>query len=416
MLILARRVGHLGPTEGRIDWVTMTTRCYNDQTNPVRQTTSVSQTNPGRRTGFSVGLARWGLAVCAAGVLFACSDGSRLRGFEPLAALVAIQPEGESVASVRMHQLPSGHKFSLHAVVRAQRDGEIVYFTDAPALEIEGNTLTAPQVRPWPDSRTTRVRWFTIEGSPPFIEWEKGRRFPRHQVVFRPDWGSGWRIPGDVRPGNSNLAFGAEGFGPTSFGTARYYVRVETYARGNRLAPEARFESPSLVAGEFEIDPAVPGVVINLAAPLTVPSQVFGLAQVEGLPPEPQILKEFQIQAKNRMTFSSAWVLNGFLSSIGHNWEDLEWSPLDLSGEERQVPWGTEVNPGDLLRAGGRVVFVFQDVSQARSTDQGLEPAKPGVVDYGDLCLDFSRGASVRRLDEVFSGGGQVEWARVAQR
>jgi hypothetical protein len=32
------------------------------------------------------------------------------------------------------------------------------------------------------------------------------------------------------------------------------------------------------------------------------------------------------------------------------------------------------------------------------------------VIDYGDLCLDFLEGAAIRRLREVFSGEGLVEW------
>ena len=56
---------------------------------------------------------------------------------------------------------------------------------------------------------------------------------------------------------------------------------------------------------------------------------------------------------------------------------------------------------GDLIRAGGRVVVLYED----RGT--------PGRLDRGDLCFDFEQGAEVLPLSEVFVGEGLLELARL---
>ena len=76
-------------------------------------------------------------------------------------------------------------------------------------------------------------------------------------------------------------------------------------------------------------------------------------------------------------------------------WEDVPWTGVELDGS-RQWP-----QPGDLLRAGPRLVMFLKD--------EGVE----GWLDYDDLCLDFDRGAAIRRLGEIFTGQGVVEWARL---
>ena len=71
---------------------------------------------------------------------------------------------------------------------------------------------------------------------------------------------------------------------------------------------------------------------------------------------------------------------------------------MEINGES---PWGGEgMASGDLLRAGERLVVLYED----RGTF--------GVLDAADLCFDFFKGAAVRRLDEVFSGDGLLEWTR----
>lgn len=359
------------------------------------------------------------LAVLALG-LVACGDPATISGFEPVEALVAVQVIGEDVARVASRQLPAGTAFSLLAVVRARRGEEEIYFTDAAALDIDGARIEADLLRRWPEDRRGRVRWFTIEGAPPYSDWQERGRLPRYQPVFRPEWGAGWTVSGDVRPRNGYLAFGLERLGPTAFGTARYHVRVEVYASGSNLTPLGRYSSPSLLDDEASVDPAAPSVTLTLPGALAAASRVFGLPQVEGVADDRR--PEFESMAEAGLLFSRARVLHGVMTEAGREWEDLDWTPIDLAAPEGGASrWGDDVRTGDILRAGPRVVFAFRDATEIDAVDASHaedEPIElePGVVDYSDWCLDYSRGAAVRRLGDVFAGGGEVDWGRIAER
>ena len=50
------------------------------------------------------------------------------------------------------------------------------------------------------------------------------------------------------------------------------------------------------------------------------------------------------------------------------------------------------------MQVGARWVVLYRDAGRV------------GVLDPEDLCLDFDQGASIRRLSDVFSGEGEVDW------
>lgn len=361
------------------------------------------------------------LALVTAG----CGDPSTVGGFEPVDAVVAVQVEGEDVARVGDRQLPAGTEFDLVVAVRARRGDDEVYFTEAEALEVDGRRLEAEELRRWPEQRRARVRWFTIEGTPPFIDWSERGRLPRYEPAFRPEWGAGWTVPGDVRPRNDNLAYGVDRLGSASFGTARYHARVEVYASGNNLTPIGRYPSPAVADDGATVDPAASSVTAVLPSPLQTASSVYGLPQVEGLPSDGELEARFKRMAGAGLLFSRNRVLRGVLAEAGRDWESIDWTPLDLAAPEAEAAvWGDGVLAGDVLRVGSRVVFAFRDALEAPAepeepeepdSDAAIE-IKPGVVDYSDLCLDYSRGAAVRRLGDVFAGGGEVQWGRIAER
>ena len=378
-------------------------------------------TSPSASTSYALGSRVVGGAVLCLAVLSGCGDSTSLRGYEFLDSLVAVRRAGDEVARTGVFHLPTGTRFEVLAVVRASHGDETVYFTDATSLEIGGSLVPSELLRPWPEGRRSRVRWFTIEGSPPFTDWQERSEFPKYYPVFRPEWGAGWTIPGDVRPRNVNLALGTDRLGPTSLGSARYHLRVEMYAPGSNLTPVGRYPSPAVVDDGAAIDERASGVVMTLSTPSTAASEVFGLPQVEGIDDGPAE-ETFTSLAGAGLLFSRAWVLRGILREAEVAWEDIDWQPIDLAAPESgSTLWGDQVQPGDLLRVGGRVVVAFRD-SRAEdivaSADDGERPltASPGVVDYSDLCLDYSRGAAVRPLGDVFAGGGDIEWAGIAQR
>ena len=113
-----------------------------------------------------------------------------------------------------------------------------------------------------------------------------------------------------------------------------------------------------------------------------------------------ELLDQIEELADHGVAFSRLTVLRDQIRQTGRSLEDLSWTIIDLAGDAR---WGQDAGPGDLLRAGDRVVVLYRDGGE------------PGVVDYGDLCFDYVQGVAVRALSDVFIGSGNdVELASLS--
>jgi hypothetical protein len=248
-----------------------------------------------------------------------------------------------------------------------------------------------------------RVRWFTVEGERPWVELdaESGiQGFKLHEFL-RSDWPISWSIPGEIDAAFDNHLAEDSALEEQLFGTQRYQVRIELYRFEDDLIPERVIRSWGIDDIKAHVDdfPTVEVALPGAAAPA---SRVFGLTQLD--PPEgagAELLGQIEELASHHLAFSHRTVLRDHLHAAGVTLGELEWRSIDLRGE---LPWD-EAAAGDLLRVGNRVVVLFQDRGD------------PGVVDYGDLCLDFVRGASVRALEDVFARDGEaVEWAAITRR
>jgi hypothetical protein len=336
---------------------------------------------------------------------------------EPRAAWVAVEVNGGGVAEVAPVEIAAGAPFRLYAVLEAaDRDGEPVYYTEAPALVIGGAPVPAAALRRWDRPQPIKVLWFTVEGTSPFLGLEAGEDLGRFRIepFFRSDWGIGWTVPGRLDPAHDDRLTAADRPPEVPFGTQRYQVRVELYsAEGSGLVPEARFSSPgpapvaemATAQGEAAAAPQPLRVTATLPGPAAPASAVFGLTGIEP-PPDasPELQATLLAWTRERLAFGRVAVLATILEAAGRSSGDLDWRQIELDGGET---W-SELTAGDLLRVGDRVVVLWRDAGE------------PGVLDRGDLCLDFVRGAAVRPLGEVFSEplgdeGGLVEWARLTR-
>lgn len=328
-------------------------------------------------------------------------------GPQPVAAHVAIEAEGSGVAVVGPVRLEAGTPFTLHAVLEAERrDGSPVYYTEAPALRIDGREASTQDVEAWNEGPTTvKILWFTVEGTIPYLELEAGEDLSRFRMseIFRAQWPQTWTVPGNLEPANDDALVrdGARGGNP--FGTQRYHVRIELFERGNAVVPRERYRSADAAAARAAPD-SFPTAVSALPGVLAPASEVFGLTQIEPPPGAPRELSQgIRELVRSDLAFSRLTVLDSLLSAAGVGLADLTWRRVDLGAG---LPWegqGGDVAPGALLRVGNRIVVLYQD--------QGTE----GILDRRDLCFDYARGAAVRALGDVFSGeGGDVELARLA--
>lgn len=330
-------------------------------------------------------------AVAAAFFAAACSR----VGLEPELerAWVAILPAGEEVARVGRVELEAGREFTLHAVIEG-RDwrGDRVYFTEAPALEIGGVQVASEAVRPWARRLRVRTLWFTVEAFPPYA---KGTELV-FRDVFRSDWPLAWSVDGDIVPSVENyLPDQREARRVRRFGTQRFKVRVELLGPESEILPRQSLESWGAERLPAESD-GFPTVVARLAPPLASLSRVFGLAQREPADQDrAAALAQIAAWQRQDLAFSRLTSLRAWIDEVGTPFADLPWHEVDLVAD---TPFGA---PGEPLRVGERVVWLLEDRGAA------------GRLDREDLCLDFERGARVRRLSDVFTGEGLVERARL---
>jgi len=334
---------------------------------------------------------------------------------EPVAAWVAIEVAERGIAErgiaergiaeVAPVELEVGTPFRLHAVLEARGRGDRrIFYTEAPRLRLGGEEVPAEALRSWDErSKLARVRWFTVEGERPWIELdaETGIQGFKLREFLRSDWPIAWSIPGEIDAAFDNHLAEDSALEEQLFGTQRYQVRIELYRFEDDLIPERVIRSWGIDDLKAHADdfPTVEVVLPGAAAPA---SRVFGLSQLD--PPEGAsgaLLGQIEELAEHHLAFSRRTVLRDHLRAASATLGELEWRSVDLRGE---LPW-SEAAAGDLLRVGDRVVVLFQDRGEA------------GVVDYGDLCMDFVRGASVRALEDVFARDGEaVEWAAITRR
>lgn len=324
----------------------------------------------------------------------------------PRRAWVAIEVAARGVAEVGPVHIEAGTPFTLHAVLEAAgRGGRPVYYTRAPALRFHdgqggaGRRVEGRSVRPWTRAPVVKIRWFTVEGSRPYLRLaadDDPDRFAL-QTFFRSDWPDGWTVPGSVDAANDDhLSPDPRAVAPRvqRFGTQRYHVRIELYADEESVLPAQRLVSwgPDDLPAELA---RFPTVVATLPGALASTSKVFGLTHLQ--PPEEAstaTLQRLHALADQGLAFTRLTVVLDRLRAAGRRLEDLAWQPLELDGSRR---WGRPAAEGDLLRVGERIVVLYQDA----------EPA--GIVDYQDLCFDFVRGAAIRRLGDVFSSDGEED-------
>ncbi len=348
----------------------------------------------------------WGVVIAAAvvvGAVLLWPGVEEELAPEPVRGWAAVEVEGSGTGVVGRVEMSEGTPFRVHAVLEGRgRGGETVYYTEAPGLSIGGERVPAERLRRWERQTTVRVLWFTVEGVVPYFALKEGEDLSRFRFegFFRPEWGTGWSVPGDLEPANDARLVREDRRGRLSFGTQRYQARIEIYWLEDDPAPAERFASPG--PAEVMADPAAfPTAVVTLPGPAGPASAVFGLTGIE---PPPGAGEEVQATlfgwTRERLAFGRVALLRAILDAAGVAFDQLEWRLADL---EAGPPWGDEgVAAGDLLRVGERFVVLYQDHGEA------------GVLDREDLCFDYARGSVVRPLGHVFAGGGDVEWAPLA--
>lgn len=323
----------------------------------------------------------------------------------PLAAWVAVLPDGAPVARDGRHELEAGRPFRLFAVLEAESfGGERIYFSDAPALSLDGREIAKESIRPWPTDRRALVRWLTVEGFAPYLAVASAADLERFRLVenFHPEWGTAWSIAGTVDPRLALLEAGSP-LRPLPFGSQRYAARIELFDAEGALTPTARWSSPGAEVAMAEPG-RLPTVVAALPAPLAGISVAFGRTQLAPAADLPAELGARLSELVSRgLAFEGPTLLAAHLAAAGISADALEFRTVTLGAAGPR--WGDEVSAGDLLRAGDRIVVLYRDV------DGG------GRLDPADLVFDTHRGLRLLAASAVFESDGvelRLDHARLA--
>jgi hypothetical protein len=319
----------------------------------------------------------------------------------PVAAWVAIRLADDSAAVIGSVDMEAGTSFDLLAVLEAETwDGDRIYYTDAAELWMGESEIESAALRRWDRPEELRIRWFTVEGSIPYLKIADSSDLDRFRwlEIYRADWPSSWSVPGSISSARQTAGDRKREGMILDFGTQRFHVRVEFFGPTSQLRPTLRLKSPG--AESLPENPErVSTAVAYLPEPLKAGSMVFGLSHLELVDPssDPVLVRKIGKWSSHGIVYSRLFALRSRLSELGISWDDLVWEDADLLAEK--LPWGEGgVGAGDFIRVGRRVVELYRD--------QGVV----GRLDGNDLCLDYERAASVSSLDEIFTGDGLVEW------
>lgn len=349
------------------------------------------------------------IVVVASAVLWLLPRAERLRAPTLAAAWVGVEVGGDGVARTGAIEMTAGQDFRLHAVLateprRGDGGGEPVYYSAVPQVEIDGRRLEALSPDEIGGLGWVRMLWFSVEHGVPFRELEDSADLERfdYEPFFRPEWGNAWSIDGTLE---AHFDGWLEKDGPDidrNFGTLRYQVWVEAAVDEDALVPDQRVKSAGL-PGATRLEARMPGA-------LATPSAAFGLPGIQRSPAtgegdsaewDAAALAGLQRLYDDRLAFSQVSVLRDILEAGDVGWEDLQWELAPLDGS---TPWnaagGDSPAPGDLVHVGDRWAVLFAD-----SADEGAA----GMLDGADLCLDFDAGATVRRLEQIFTVNAEGE-------
>jgi hypothetical protein len=155
------------------------------------------------------------------GVFLGVAPAAADEAVRPLAVRIAAAVNGGTVARTGPAEWTLGDRITLYLVVESAVEGEerAAFFTSAPALELDGETVDAALVRPWPPAEAPlEIRWYEVanlvQRETPGAAWED---FEEVEIA-----GARGAWQADVRPG---AAAGLPGV-PAGVGTGHYAVAV----------------------------------------------------------------------------------------------------------------------------------------------------------------------------------------------
>jgi len=191
---------------------------------------------------------------------------------------------------------------------------------------------------------------------------------------------------------------------PLPFGTQRFEARIELYENEVALTPAERWSSPGPEA-MLSAPERASGVIARLPEPLAQVSGAFGRLRLD---PADELAAAEEERVVRLVDAGFAYLAPGLLAA---HLEESGLDPGELAFETVELgpsgpTWGAEVETGDLLGAGDRMLVLWRD--------EGIQ----GRLDRDDLAFDLHRGLRIDRVGQVFLGDEslRLDHARLTRR
>ncbi len=328
-------------------------------------------------------------------------------------ARIVLATSADPVFREGPRRVAEDEKVTLAVALRVTRfGGRSEWLAPGPELELDGARTAHTVVDGWPeDDRMARVFWFTVESRSLGGELTPTDAAERlaYRTYLAPEMGRGLIADGEGEPHHDDGFAVSRNALPMSCGTLRYYARVELVRDPFAVRSE---EVASTLAVDRLGEPRFPAVHRRATSPDGVRPEAGELFRLPGFEPlpgpgegwaeMPGALGSSFIESVDRRLVVSSWTFAATATSGTPRLDPAalrELGVVELIGEQpslggRALRWGTDLRPGDLLRAdtGHWVVLVADDgdgvlgaYDRTWHSFQRPAVAEPLATAFGDL-------------------------------
>ncbi len=326
------------------------------------------------------------LVVAAAALLWQYTEAGRPALVE---ARVVTSTGSDAVFRDGARHLKPGEEFELAVALRLEQRGRGSYWiSPAEELELDGQPVEHDVVTAWPEEdRSMRVLWYTIEST--FVGGElteeNAEERLEYRTFFAPELGRDPRVTGVLEAHNDDFLAEFTVVPKEPVGTLRFYARVEVVRSLTDVQTE--YAQGSLGVDALH-DPRLPRVHQQLRTPGGIDPMVGELFLLPGFELGEGLDRDSAIsiagaaldaaeRAAHRLavsswTFAATAVAGGPDADPATDVVELGRLTVDSDGgmliaaNGAPPQWGSDVQPGDLLRSETHWIILVADDGDGR--------------------------------------------------
>ena len=333
-------------------------------------------------------------------------------------AWVVSMVDGEAVAGTDPKFVTEGQDIMLYAVAAGKLKGEDerCYFTNAPALMIDGEKIPEEQVMQWDTAwGDIRVLWFKVEPRAKSYEDITSLQEITYKETFCSDWKSTWQHSVDVTP--NQFPYHVD-----NVGVMRYKVKFALYWEDDAVTPYRKVDSPGIetITGAG-IGDAVHRVAIAGSNPDTGVYRAFfnvpylrepwEAPSIEHHPAErfiasgghDLVIAAHRLAGDSALAYTPAGDLQKYAKLLYKNlllYADRSYREKSRTGS--RIPFGKNgVRPGDILMQGEAVGILLRD-------EGGMRVGAGVLSDDDRIITNYKNFPGESQVGDIFDDGFAV--------